>query len=264
MTCAQKRPKHERTCLHEMGDEDLQTVPGNRDCEACTQRKDIVATRENHHRDVNECLKEMKKPKLRDNESRYPQCCNEKRASNCDPRLGRRGPGRGIRVQKSRTHLASYAGRVDREWKPPATPLAVSFQRLITECRRKRLRYVGCHCRRSCASGRPLHSRIPNRDAVLTIGHLNRTERVGNKLQARQGSHPSRFALVKVHPVTFVGGWRSLQRQFESRHPHREPEELRVQRHCRESSQNRHASWLPYHERPHARERPLAYLGTFL
>ena len=174
MTRAQKRAKHDRICLHEMGDEDLQTVPDNRDCEACAQCKDIVATRENHHRDVNECLKEMKKPK-RANESRYPQGYNEKRASNCDPRLGRCGPGRGIRVQKSRTHLASYAGRVDREWKPPATPPAVSFQRLITERCRKRLSYVGCHCRQSCASGRPRHPRSPNRDAVPTIGHLNRT-----------------------------------------------------------------------------------------
>ena len=187
MTRAQKRPKHDRTCLHEMGDEDLQTVPDNRDCEACAQCKDIVATRENHHRDVNECLKEMKKPKLRDSESRYSQGHNEKRASNCDPRLGRCGPGREIRVQKSRTHLASYAGRVDREWKPPATPLAVSFQRLITERCRKRLRLIRHHCiqtdKRECWL--PLLSVLcfrasatspePNRDAVRAIGHLNRT-----------------------------------------------------------------------------------------
>jgi len=76
-------------------------------------------------------------------------------------------------------------------------------------------------------------------------------------------THPvSRW--LKYTRVTFEGGWRSLQRQFGSRHRHREPGERRAQRYCRESSQNRHASWLLSHERPPARERPLACLGTVL
>jgi hypothetical protein len=67
----QKRPKQDRTYLDKVRPEELQTVPSNRDCEARTKCKDIVAARENHDGNVNERLEEVKKPKLGNDHRRY-------------------------------------------------------------------------------------------------------------------------------------------------------------------------------------------------
>jgi hypothetical protein len=111
--------------------------------------------------------------------------------------------------------------------------------------------------RASAASPKPKSRCCPDHRSPKQNGLV--TNYRPDRVRTHRGSRWLRYTRF-----TFVGAWRSLQRQFESRHPHREPEELRVQRHCRESSQNRPASWLLCHERPHAQERPLAYLGTFL
>ena len=67
----QKRPNHDRTCLHEMRSEGLQTVPNSRDREARAKSPRAVAARKHHDGNVNECLEEVEKPKLGDNNRRY-------------------------------------------------------------------------------------------------------------------------------------------------------------------------------------------------
>jgi hypothetical protein len=54
LTRMQKRPKRDGTRLHEVSQEEIETVPGNRDGEACAKCKDVVAARENDDRDVDE------------------------------------------------------------------------------------------------------------------------------------------------------------------------------------------------------------------
>jgi hypothetical protein len=71
LTSMQKRPKQDRAHLDKMRPEKLQTVPSNRDCEARTKCKDIVAARKNHDGNVNERLEEVKKPKLGNDHRRY-------------------------------------------------------------------------------------------------------------------------------------------------------------------------------------------------
>ena len=73
-----------------MRPEELQTVPGDRDCEACTKCKDIVASREDHDGNVNECLEEVKKPKLGNGHRRYCQGDKEEPGSNRNPHARRR------------------------------------------------------------------------------------------------------------------------------------------------------------------------------
>src|SRR5271155_1161494 len=90
LTRMQKRPKHDRTGLHEVSREDLHTVPGNGDCEARTKCIDIVAARENHDRDIDECLEEMKKPKLRNGQRRYHEGDKKEPSSNRNPHMRRR------------------------------------------------------------------------------------------------------------------------------------------------------------------------------
>jgi hypothetical protein len=90
----QKSPKQNRTGLDELRSEELQTIPSDRDCEARTKCKDIVAARENHDGNVNECLEEMKKPKLRNCRRRQCQGDKEEARSNRNPDVCRRRPFR--------------------------------------------------------------------------------------------------------------------------------------------------------------------------
>jgi hypothetical protein len=87
LTRMQKSPKQDRTSLDELRPEELQTIPSDRDCEARTKCKDIVAARENHDGNVNECLEEMKKPKLRNGRRRHCQGDKEEARSNRNPNV---------------------------------------------------------------------------------------------------------------------------------------------------------------------------------
>ena len=104
LTCMQKKPKQDYTRLNEVRPEELQTVPSNRDCEARTKRKDIVVAREKYDGNVNECLEEVKKPKLRNGHRRHCQGDKEERSSNRNPHMRRRRP-----IYWSEVHSRQYA-----------------------------------------------------------------------------------------------------------------------------------------------------------
>src|SRR5277367_1138789 len=89
LTCTQKRPKHDSSRLHEVRPEDLQAVPGNRDCEARAKCIGIVTASENHDHNVDKCLEEMKKSKLWNSQRRYCQGHKEEPGSNRNPHARR-------------------------------------------------------------------------------------------------------------------------------------------------------------------------------
>ena len=82
---AQEGPKRECARLHEVGHEQIQAIPGRRDCSSRTKSPGTVPPCKDHDRKVDECLKEVEWPKLRNDERRYGQGDDEKSSSDANP-----------------------------------------------------------------------------------------------------------------------------------------------------------------------------------
>ena len=73
LTGLHKKTECDRSRLHEVSHEEIKTVPYDPDRDARAKPPHTIAARENHDDNVNECLEEVKKPKLWDNPCGYSQ-----------------------------------------------------------------------------------------------------------------------------------------------------------------------------------------------
>jgi hypothetical protein len=62
------RPKRQRPRLHEMRPKQIEAIPEDRDGNASAKPPNAIAARENYDGNIDECLEQVKKPKLRDNQ----------------------------------------------------------------------------------------------------------------------------------------------------------------------------------------------------
>lgn len=95
--------------LHEMSQKKIEAIPDNRDRDARAQPPNVIAPRQNYHGNVNECLQQMKKPKLWHYPGRYRQRHNEQRSSDRNPHARRRGPAGCSRVHSVKYGITSKA-----------------------------------------------------------------------------------------------------------------------------------------------------------
>jgi hypothetical protein len=62
------RPKRQRPRLHEMRPKQIEAIPEDRDGNASAKPPNAIAARENYDGNIDECLEQVKKPKLWDNQ----------------------------------------------------------------------------------------------------------------------------------------------------------------------------------------------------
>jgi hypothetical protein len=73
LTGTHKKPECDCSRLYEVSHEEIKTVPDDPDRDARAKPPHTIAARKNHDDNVNECLEEVKKPKLWDNPCGYSQ-----------------------------------------------------------------------------------------------------------------------------------------------------------------------------------------------
>jgi len=117
VTCSHKRPECDGSRLHEVSNEETKAVPDDPDCEACAKPPRTAASRKNHDSKVNECLEEVKKPKLWNEQRGYRQSYQEKRGSNWNPHARRQRP-----IHRATVHSLQYGRAADSVPQPDAVP----------------------------------------------------------------------------------------------------------------------------------------------